>query len=310
MHIPVLLNEIIENLNLEPNDIVCDLTLGGGGHSKAILEKLKKGKLFVFDVDINSISAFQTWLIENSYKKLNENTFANKNIEVKTVLDNFENIDLYFKKLSPTKIIADLGWSSEQLESVAGLSYMIDSNELDLRLNLNLGVKGNDLLNMWDQKTLEKMFAEYADFKYFEAKKLAQAIIYNRKKQLIQNVLDYKKIIKETFGDKTANKIYSRCFQALRIAVNDEFNILKNLMKKAFEVLEKDGIFLIVSFHSGEEKIIKEFIDSQVKEGGAEIVTKRNGKNYMQPKLEEIMDNIRSRSAKLYGYAKKRKAIL
>lgn len=182
---------------------------------------------------------------------------------------------------------------------------MISNSKLDLRLGSNLGVKGSDLLNIWDQKTLERMFGEYADFNFFESKALAKAVIEKRKAKMFETTDDYKSIISKVFGNKINNSIFSRAFQALRIAVNNEFNILINLMKKSTEVLAKDGIFLVLTFHSGEEKKVKAFIDSQVKKGKVDYILGKNKDKFIRPSLSEVKQNIRARSSKLYGFVKK-----
>lgn len=305
MHTPVLLNEVIELLNIQDGDVICDLTLGGGGHSKEILNLLKKGRLIVFDQDKRAVDEFENWLKENDYSEKSNGEFTKAGINVKTVCDNFENIDWYVKKGEANKILADLGWSSDQLDRIEGLSYLVSNSKLDLRLGSNLGVTGSDLLNIWDQKTLERMFSEYADFSFFESKALAKAVIEKRKAKLFETTDDYKGIINKVFGNKSNNSIYSRAFQALRIAVNDEFNILINLMKKSTEVLAKDGIFLVLTFHSGEEKKVKAFVDAQVKQGKVDSVLSKNKSKFISPSVSEVKQNIRARSSKLYGFVKK-----
>lgn len=291
-HKSVLLTETIALLKVKEDGIYVDLTLGGGGHSLEILEKLKNGKLIAFDLDNESIANFKTKAKNNERERY------------KLVNDNFGNFAEYLEE-KVDGIIADLGWSTDQLKNLKGLSYNDDSAPLDMRFDLNLGVKASDLLNALNRKELAQMFKEYSDIYGKGNKDLVEAILKARNTKLFESVGDLKQLIdKVFFKEKNKNSFYSKVFQALRIAVNQELIRLKDMLNAGFENLNSNGRFLIITFHSGEAKIVQSFFDEKVKSEEAEYITKKGGDHFITPSVEELRSNINSRSAKLFGIEK------
>jgi len=310
-HIPVLLNETIALL--KPNyEVLIDLTLGSGGHSLEMLRSSKSSnveRLIGIDVDNKNIENFKERLIVEfklERDNLREATHGTSilmigNIEVILVNDNFSNISEILNSLNIKKVdfmLADLGWSMDQLSSIPGLSFDREEEELDMRLGKELGVKASDLLNMLVPSNIEKMFSEYADFRRHEARSLANEIVKFRKTRPFIYVKDLNKVLSNA-DSRALIKTKARVYQSLRIAVNNEYINLKNLIKAGFEYLEESGRFSIITFHSGEEKIVeksfKEFEEDRI---GRFVQNK--SKLYFQPTVEELFKNISSRSAKLW----------
>lgn len=293
-HIPVLLKEIIALLQIKENGVYIDLTLGGGGHSLEIAKALQNGMLYVFDLDKKAIVNFE--------KKLKDSGIEESKVIV--VNDNFRKISSYLNQKADG-IIADLGWSSDQLESLEGLSYEKGDNNLDMRFDETLGVKASDLLNALNSKELSQMFKEYADIYGKYNDQLVEEIIKVRESKLFQKVEDLKSVIdKVFFKEKNRNSFYSKVFQALRIAVNQELTNLKEMLEEGYSNLKPEGVFLIITFHSGESKIVQNFFDEKVKNREAEYLTKKFGEVFLTPSVEELKENINSRSAKLFGIKK------
>lgn len=274
-HKPVLLQESLENLNIKPNGTYIDCTLGDGGHSYEILKKLNKdGRLISLDRDQESID-----FVKKYYE-------PKDNWEI--VKTNFKDIDKVANKGEIDGILMDLGLSSRQLEaSDRGFSYLEGSQDLDMRMDRELGPKAIDLLNFYDEKTLSKVFKEFGEER--NAKRLAKFIKKNINE--IKNVDDLNEIISRAvpaaFADKHKHPS-RRVFQALRIAVNDELGSLQQGLEKSYEVLKKNGTLVVISFHSLEDRIVKRFF----KEKGEK-------NEIIQPTEKEIEENIRSRSAKM-----------
>lgn len=291
-HIPVLLKEVTNLLNIKPNGIYLDLTLGGGGHSREILKKLKQGRLIAVDIDNSAIEKFEK----------TENVLAlNKN---------FSEIDEICEEAGITEfdgILADLGWSSDQLEGIAGLSYRNLNDDLDMRMDTSFGVKASDLLNALNIKELEKLFERYADIRGQENKKLVKAIINCRGTILFEKVADLIKVIDESFEtgkisrfgkSDSVDQIKARVFQSLRIAVNAEFTNLKRMLEKSLQHLKSKGRLAVITFHSGEERIVTEFI--KLKKGFLEVKSNQYGEVYTRASVEELTENLKARSAKLF----------
>jgi 16S rRNA (cytosine1402-N4)-methyltransferase len=299
-HIPVFKNEIIENLNVKSDGIYVDLTLGGGGHARAILEKLTTGKLIAFDVDQDAIANFdkKAILVNKSFTKLTE-TLAELGIE---------KVD---------GIIADLGWSTDQLSSISGLAYDTEGEmELDMRLDQSMQAKASDLLNGMYKPELLGMFEKYADIRGNEAKRLVEGIFEFRRQQPIRTNQDLLTIIYSTLPSASrrgsrgfsqpvkpgnAGNLPARVFQALRIAVNDELSRLQSVLPQALDALSAGGSLQVISFHSGEDRIVKHQFHRWVAEVKAEYLYEEE---YLHPSVEELTQNLRARSAKLRGVKK------
>ena len=292
-HVPVLLNESISGLSIKPTGTYIDLTFGGGGHTKYILKLLeKKGKLFSFDTDADSF-------------KINS---INGNNNFEFIDSNFRYFDLHLKQRGITKvdgIFADLGVSSHQIDVLSrGFSYK-GKAELDMRMNLNNKKNAQTILNDYDESDLDKLFFNYGDFK--NSRLIAKNIVEYRKKKKIKYNSDLIEILNNLFDKNVNFKFLSRLFQSIRIEVNDEINALKEMLLKSKDFLKIKGRLVIISYHSIEDRIVKNFInksnfDSTFKTdfyGNKQIFFKSINKKPLVPSEEEIKINPRSRSAKL-----------
>lgn len=291
-HVPVLLNESISGLSIKPEGTYLDLTYGGGGHSKEILEKLsKKGKLISFDRDESALS----------YSKIN-----NMNLEL--IKSNFKFFDNHIKERGIDKvdgILADLGVSSHQIDELErGFTYKGDT-KLDMRMNISDSLDAVEIINTYDQEKLENIFFNYGNI--LNPRNIVREIIRQREKKRILNNKDFVIILNQIFKKEIGYKLLSKFFQAIRIEVNDEINALKIMLKKSAEYLNKKGRLVIISYHSLEDKIVKNFINkssfsSDYKKdmyGRKEEFFFRVTKKPIVPSREEVKINPRSRSAKL-----------
>lgn len=291
-HTPVMLNECIEYLNIQPDGIYVDVTFGGGGHSRAILQKLSdKGKLFAFDQDKDA----QKNIINDS-----RFTFIPYNFTFITQWLNYYNV---FKV---NGILADLGVSLYQLKTPErGFSYLYDA-PLDMRMNQHQTTTAADIINHYSQQQLEKIFFEYADLK--NAKKLSQLIVKSRFEKKIQTTQDFINAIKPALPKVNEYPILSKIFQAIRIEVNKETDALKTFLNQTYDILDKKGRLVVLTYHSLEDKIVKHFMinghtDKTLQPDPVygkinypfNIITKKP----ILPTKEEIAKNPQARSAKL-----------
>jgi 16S rRNA (cytosine1402-N4)-methyltransferase len=285
IHVPVLLEESIQALNVKPNGFYIDCTLGDGGHSYKILSRLSsQGLLLSIDRDQNAIDFVKKYYDTPDNWILTQSNFS----KIKEALES-NNI-----QRNPDGIIMDLGLSSRQLEksNSRGFSYMADNEPLDMRMDTNLTVTALDLLKVLNEHELTKLFKLYGEERY--AKSIANAIKENISE--IKNVGDLTSLIYKVVPVASNNKNPSRrVFQALRIAVNDELNSLKTGLDKAFEILTTNGKLVVISFHSLEDRIIKDYFNEKEDEELAKILSKKP----IQPSEEETERNPRSSSAKL-----------
>ncbi len=291
-HVPVLLNESISGLSIKPEGTYLDLTYGGGGHSKEILEKLgTKGKLISFDRDESALS----------YSKTN-----NMNLEL--IKSNFKFFDNHIKERGIDKvdgILADLGVSSHQIDELErGFTYKGDT-KLDMRMNISDSLDAVEIINTYDQEKLENIFFNYGNI--LNPRNIVREIIRQREKKRILHNKDFVIILNQIFKKEIGYKLLSKFFQAIRIEVNDEINALKIMLKKSSEYLNKKGRLVIISYHSLEDKIVKNFINkssfsSDYKKdmyGRKEEFFLKVTKKPIVPSREEVKINPRSRSAKL-----------
>ena len=298
MHKPVLLKETIDSINVKEGGTYLDVTLGGGGHSDLILERMNgKGKLIVLDINKNALEKFKEKLKEEGFTMKGDQVKKEK-VSVQMVNENFRNIDEVIKNLEIKEfngIIADLGLSTDQIYQVEGISYL-KNTELDMRLDDRLGVKASDLLNALYKTELENMFKNLADITF--EKELVRKIIEYRKIRPFKTTTQLKHLIQEVVPLYKRKGAYknpeAKVFQALRIAVNDEIGALKSFLPLAFEALAQEGILSVISFHSGEDRLVKNFIREMNEKGQAEIVEK-----LIKPSQQEISANPRSSSARL-----------
>lgn len=297
MHYSVLKNELIDSLKIKEDGIYVDATLGYAGDSKEILKRIKKGYLFAFDQDIEAINYSNEVLksIGNNYKIFNTN---------------FSNMVECLEKEGISKvdgIVFDLGFSSPQIDNAKrGFSFMQDG-PLDMRMS-GEGISAKDIINTYKLEELTKIFYDYGEEKL--SKVIAKKIVEN--KNNINSTLDLVEIIKNAVG---ANYFYKnhperKIFQALRIEVNNELNILEEILPKAINILKKGGLLAVITFHSKEDRIVKNIfrkyseVDEMLK-GEKDIpdsykpLIKLVNKKPIVASEKELLENSRSASAKL-----------
>lgn len=285
-HEPVLLKEAISGLDVKAGEKYIDATLGGGGHSETIIKK--GGQVLGIDCDCEALN------------------FAQKRLEsacplgvFKLVKDNFFNIFEVAKKNNfypASGVLFDLGVSSYQLETHSrGFSFN-KAGQLDMRMDRDLKVSAADLVNALSENELDLLFQKYGE--EFHSRAITRAIIRSRMIKPIKTTDELVEIIvkvarKRTGSDRSHPA--TRIFQALRIAVNDELNSLKEALPQAEKLLKKDGRLVIISFHSLEDRIVKNFFKEREELNQLTVLTKKP----ITPSKEEIKKNVRSRSAKL-----------
>lgn len=289
-HVPVLLNEILQFLDPKPGNVILDATVDGGGHATEILKKiLPNGKLVGIDQDKQLLDAL------NSQK----NTIL--------INGNFRNLD---KLLEPLKIkqldgvLFDLGMSSLQLEQ-SGRGFTFQKDE-PLLMTYKFPIDADDLtaqkiLNEWPEKDIADVVYQYGEERY--ARRIAKNICEARKKNVFKSTFDLVDVIKKSIPFRHYYKIHpaTKTFQALRIAVNDEMIALSEGLEKSWKLLSSGSRLVTISFHSLEDRVIKNFFKNKKNEEDAVILTKKP----VFPSTEEIVANPRARSAKLRAAAKK-----
>ena len=289
-HNPVLLNESISGLNINPSGIYVDVTYGGGGHSQEILKNLNSnGKLIAFDQDQDAI--------EN---KSNDNRLNLVKSNFK-YLNNFLN---YFKINEIDGLLADFGISSHQIDNKdRGFSTRFNS-ELDMRMNSTQKIDAKAIVNNYDKDQLEYIFKNLGELRNY--KKVAEKIISERAKTPIETTGDLKKILSPLVKVKDENKFLAQVFQSIRIEVNDELEVIRTLLSETSKYIKKGGRLVCISYHSLEDRIVKKFIqnggfnDEVTTDlyGNKNTIFKKVGK-MITPSNQEIKINNRSRSAKL-----------
>ena len=233
-HNPVMVEKVLEGLNINPNGIYVDLTFGGGGHSKKILDKLNKGHLYAFDQDNDA---------ENKAREINDTRFT----FIKANAKYLKNFMLYYNIDKVNGIFADLGVSSHQIDTQErGFSTRFCA-DLDMRMNVNKKTTAKDILNNYPEKDLEKIFLEYGEL--YNYKQIVHLICEYRKRKRINTTFDLKNLLLENIKipKRYEIKLLSQVFQALRIEVNDELNTLKVMLKAAYETLVKNGRLVFLS---------------------------------------------------------------
>lgn len=296
MHIPVLLKEVLENLDLKKGDTVIDGTFGGGGHTREICKLIgSSGTLVGIDLD-------QSALDEASEK------LKDKKCKVVLERENFRNLDKVLSKIGIKKVDAvllDLGFSSDQIEySNRGFSFQ--KNE-PLLMTLSDSPNEEDLtakeiVNEWDEENIADVIYGYGEEKF--SRQIAKKIVEFRKERPIETTQDLVGVIEKAVPNWYKHKkihFATKTFQALRITVNDEINALKEGLTKALVALEKDGRVAVISFHSIEDRAIKQFFNNKKQEGVGQVITKKP----IIPSRDEVKSNPRSRSAKLRVFQKK-----
>jgi 16S rRNA (cytosine1402-N4)-methyltransferase len=289
-HNPVLLRESIIGLNINPKGIYVDATFGGGGHSTEILNNLNSsGRLIAFDQDQDAI----------------ENKILDKRVSL--VKSNFKYLNNYLNYFQINKIdglLADFGISSYQIDNEKrGFSTRFDS-ELDMRMNNSQKTDAKAVINDYKKDQLEYIFRNFGELKNY--KRVTEKIISERTKKYIDTTNDLKTILKSLTNSKEENKFFAKVFQAIRIEVNEELEVIKTLLDKSLKYLKKGGRLVCISYHSLEDRLVKKFIQnggftnetSTDLYGNKDLKLKKIGK-MITPSEKEIIKNNRSRSAKL-----------
>ena len=313
-HISVFKKEAIDALLIKSSGTYVDLTLGGGGHASQIWQQLGVGgTLVVFDVEERAVEKFAMQLgfeYEFEPKGIGKYQVDGKNLIL--VNANFERLSEVLQAHEINQIdgvLADLGWSTDQLESIPGLSYQNLDAKLDMRMDEHLSVKASDLLNALGKKELVRMFVEMADIPHKQSNQLAQAILQTRKIKPFEVMSDLIQTIESVFpsaphrGSRKGPSFSGKwappsalVLQALRIAVNNELSTLQSVLPQAWNVLASDRSLIVITFHSGEEKVISQFVDLMRDEGSTDDLDVE----VLRPSVAELKENLRARSAKLW----------
>ena len=289
-HMPVLLNEVIEGLQINPSGIYVDCTFGGGGHSKRILEKLNAdGKLVVFDQD------------EDARKNVPDD---NRVIFVPHNFRHLLRFLRFYKITNVNGILADLGVSSHQINAVErGFSTRFDA-ALDMRMDIKESKTASEVIKKYSEEHLHKIFEQYGEVT--NSKTLAKLIVEIRRTQSLHTTNEFKSALYSVVKGNP-EKYFAQVFQALRIEVNDELNVLKEMLLQSSEALMPGGRIAVITFHSLEDRIVKNFfkygnfeeqqhdVFGNTKKSEWKIITKKP----IIPSNEELKNNSRSRSSKL-----------
>ncbi len=288
-HVPVLLHECLDALQIKGDGVYVDVTYGGGGHSKKILEKLTTGKLLAFDRDGDAI----------------KNEVEDDRLIL--VNDNFSELAKYVKlyRLKVDGILADFGISSWQIDAAErGFSLRFDA-DLDMRMDKRATLSAKDVLNQYEEAPLSKVLKEYGEI--MNARQVARQIIAHRTVQPFQTTFDLKKSVESLAPKMEQNRFYARIFQAIRIEVNKELEEIKSFLIASEQVLVPGGRLVCISYHSLEDRLVKNYMRASNESGEVEtdifghsktqwkVITKKP----LLPTEKEIQRNSRARSAKL-----------
>jgi 16S rRNA (cytosine1402-N4)-methyltransferase len=289
-HNPVLLKEALQGLKIKPEGIYVDVTFGGGGHSRAILEELNsEGKLFGFDQDADA-----------SKNALKDDRFT-------FVAANFSHLAQYLKfyKVSAVDgILADFGVSSHQFDKGSRGFSIRKEGRLDMRMNQSQTLNAYQVLNEYSSEQLAQIFSQFGELR--NAKKIANKLVEVRSENNIEMTTDLIKVVKSLIPQRFENKILAQIFQAVRIEVNQELEVLKAFLEQANSVLKPKARLVCISYHSLEDRIVKRFFKTGSFEGNEEKDFYGNSLSpllkigkLLVPSEGEIQENSRARSAKL-----------
>ena len=289
-HNPVLLNECIEGLDIKPTGIYVDVTFGGGGHSKLILKNLDGGKLYAFDQDKN---AHENALLGDGFKLINANFRHLKNF---LRMEGVRKID---------GLLADLGVSSHQFDvAERGFSIRFDG-ELDMRMNINSPLSAKQVVNEYGQQDLANILFKYGELRNSRA--IAREIVNAREIETIVTTNQLIEVVGHMVPEKNRNQFLARIFQAIRIEVNDEMKALEEMLLDAVDMLNEGGRLVVMSYHSLEDRMVKNLM----KKGNIEGVLEKDffgnpikdlkevTRKVIVATKEQITENSRARSAKL-----------
>lgn len=289
-HNPVLLKECIDGLNINPKGIYVDVTFGGGGHSREILKHLTTGKLYAFDQDDDAVK-----------NKITDDRFV-------LIKQNFRYLKNFLKMYNALPIdglLADLGVSSHQFDEASrGFSTRFEA-KLDMRMDQNGKQTAADVLNNYSEEELKRIFKLYGEIE--NAGRLAYAIFHARKEKPLETVTDLKKAMESCVRRGRENQYYAQVFQALRIEVNKELDVLQEMLLQTLEILKPGGRLVVIAYHSLEDRLVKNMMRSGKFEGEVEkdfygnkltpfeLITRKP----IVPSDKENEENSRARSAKL-----------
>ena len=289
-HLPALLNESIAGLNLRPEGIYVDVTFGGGGHSRAILDRLTSGRLIAFDQDADAEA-----------NKIDDERFTLLNQNFRYLKNNLR----YLGISEIDGLIADLGVSFHQFDQPErGFSFRSDA-ELDMRMNRQATVKASDILRTYEEERLADVFYRYGELT--NSRRLAAAIVKVRAAQPVRTVSDLMAALSGMVPPREENKFYARLFQSLRIEVNHEMEALTEMLQQALELLKPGGRMAVITYHSLEDRLVKNFFRTGNFEGESDkdfygnitAPLKAVNRKVIVPTEEEIRNNSRARSARL-----------
>ncbi len=295
-HNPVLLKESVDGLDIKPNGIYVDVTFGGGGHSREILSRLgSEGKLFAFDQDEDALA---NAIDDERFVLINENfRFIKRFLR----FYNIKTVD---------GILADLGVSSHQFDvPERGFSTRFDG-ELDMRMSQKGELNAHKIINQYDEANLRRVFLDYGELK--NAPAIARVILEAREEAPIDKTDELKTVLGRFLPEKIKNKVLAQIYQAIRIEVNQEMDVLKEFLEQSLEILKPEGRLSVISYHSLEDRLVKRYMKNGLFEGEPErdffgnfsVPFNTVGKLII-PSDAEIKINNRARSAKLRIAAKK-----
>ena len=292
-HVPVLLKESIDGLNINPDGVYVDVTFGGGGHSREILSRLSsRGRLFSFDQDADA---------ENNIPSDERLTFVRSNFRF------LKNWMRYYGVEKIDGLLADLGVSSHHFDDeTRGFSFRWDA-PLDMRMNKRAGTTAAELINNADEAKLADVMYQYGELR--QARRIASAIVKARASHQILTTGDLEKVVKPLLPPAREKKELARVFQALRIEVNHEMDALRDMLQSATEMLAEGGRLVVITYHSLEDRIVKNVMNADAGEdrnsseqllyGRSRSVYRKVNNKVITPSEEEQQRNPRSRSAKL-----------
>lgn len=290
-HVPVLLQTCIEGLNINPEGTYVDVTFGGGGHSREIVSHLSTGKLYGFDQDED---AEQNITLDPRF------VFVRSNFRYLSNFLRYHGVD------QVDGILADLGVSSHHFDDTErGFSFRFEEGMLDMRMNKKAGLTAADIVNTYKEEDLANVFYKYGELK--NSRRLAAGLVLARNNALITTVASFLEVVKPYFGREKEKKDLARVFQALRIEVNQEMSALEDMLQQALTVLKPGGRLVVMTYHSLEDRLVKNFMKTGNFEGKSEQDFYGNfqtpfrliNNKVIIPNENEQAVNPRSRSAKL-----------
>ncbi len=289
-HLPALLEESIAGLNLRPDGVYVDVTFGGGGHSRAILSHLTTGKLIAFDQDLDA-----------AVNIINDErvTFLNQNFRY------LKNNLRYLGYKEIDGLIADLGVSFHQFdEQERGFSFRSDA-QLDMRMNRKSGLRASDLLRTYDEEQMAGVFYRYGELD--NSRRIARAVVKARQAKPVVTVKDLSEAVESLVPFNQENKFYAKLFQSLRIEVNREMDALTEMLTQTLQILKPGGRMVVITYHSLEDRLVKNFIRTGNFDGTAEkdfygnllVPFRAINRKVIVPSEEEVAKNNRARSARM-----------